>query len=92
MILCHTFLHVARVEKPTAMRELHAIARNSRIAVGFLHGSRFFDTRNVQKRETKSDTSGHCLVQIKAIQYSQVSILNSVVKYGYDFASFRMMH
>ena len=34
--LCHTFLHVARVKKPTAMRESHAIARDYRMAVGFL--------------------------------------------------------
>ena len=27
----------------------------------FSHGRRFFDSRNVQKRATKSDTSGHCL-------------------------------
>ena len=26
------------------------------------HGRRFFDSRNVQKRGTKSDTSGHCLL------------------------------
>ena len=35
--LCHTFLYVERVKKPTAMRESHArIARDSRMAVGFL--------------------------------------------------------
>ena len=28
----------------------------------FSHGRRFFDSRNVQKRATKSDTSGHCLL------------------------------
>ena len=37
--LCLTFLHVAQVKKPTAMRE----------------------SRVIQKRATKSDTSGHCL-------------------------------
>ena len=26
--LCHTFLHVAQVKKPTAMRELHATCKN----------------------------------------------------------------
>ena len=35
------FLHVARVKKPTVMRDSRA--------------------SNVQKRATKSDTSGHCL-------------------------------
>ena len=30
--LCHTFFHVARLLKPTAMRE----SRDSRMAVGFL--------------------------------------------------------
>ena len=66
--LCHTFLHVARVKKPTAMRESRAIlACDSSMAVGFLnsvrfsHGSRFFDLSNMPKRTTKSDTSGHCL-------------------------------
>ena len=29
--LCHTFLHVALVKKPTAMRESHVIARDSRM-------------------------------------------------------------
>ena len=46
------------------------IARESRIAVGFFtrfsHRRRFFDSRNVQNRATKSDTSGHCLVQTNA--------------------------
>ena len=30
--------------------------------VQFLHGCRFFDSHNEQKRATKSDTSGHCLI------------------------------
>ena len=30
--------------------------------VRFSYGSVLFDSRNVQKRATKSDTSGHCLV------------------------------
>ena len=38
------------------------IARDSRMAEGF------FDSRNVQKRATKVDTSGHCLVT--ALAYS----------------------
>ena len=33
-----------------------------RFCVWFSQGSRFFDSCNVQKRATKSDTSGHCLV------------------------------
>ena len=54
------FLHVARVKKPTAMRESRV--RPCENCVRFSHGSRFFDLRNVQKRATKSDTSGHCLL------------------------------
>ena len=30
--------------------------------VRFSHGRVLFDSRNVQKRATKSDTSGHCLL------------------------------
>ena len=37
------------------MRESHEFR------VQFSHGRVLFDPRNVQKRETKSDTSGHCL-------------------------------
>ena len=51
--LCHTFLHVARVTKPNL--------RPSENRVLFSHGRGFFDSRNVQKCATKSDTSGHCL-------------------------------
>ena len=32
------------------------------IGLLFSHRHRFFDSRNVQKRATKSDTSGHCLL------------------------------
>ena len=54
--LCHTFLHVARVKKHTAVRESH-VKR-----VQFSNVRVFSDSRNVQKRATKPDTSGHCLV------------------------------
>ena len=50
MICVTPFCHV-----PTAMRESRAIL------VRFSHGRRFFDSLNVQKRATKSNTSGHCL-------------------------------
>ena len=40
----------------------HIFARCTR----FSHGRRFFDSRNVQKRATKSDTSGHCLKRTNA--------------------------
>ena len=56
--LCHTFLHVVPRKKHTAMREQHAKR------VWFSHGSVFFDSCNVQKRATKSDTLAHCLWQI----------------------------
>ena len=51
--LCHTFLHVARV------RNTRPCENRTR----FSHGRVFSDSRNlnVQKRATKSDTSGHCL-------------------------------
>ena len=49
------FLHVVRVEKHTDMRETHAKL------VCFSHVRVFFYSCNVQKRATKSDTSGHCL-------------------------------
>ena len=39
----------------TAMLESHAFR------VRFSHGRMLFDSRNVQKRATKSDTSGHCV-------------------------------
>ena len=43
----------------------HIFARcASQKTVRFSHGRRFFDSRNVQKRATKSDTSGHCLLQV----------------------------
>ena len=68
--LCHPFLHVALVRKHTAMRELHAKHTAMRELhakhtvfkrVQFSYGSVFSDSCNVQKRATKSDTSGHCL-------------------------------
>ena len=68
--LCHTFLHIARVRKHTDMRELHAKHTDMRELhakrvqlkrVQFSHVRVFSDSRNVQKRATKSDTSGHCL-------------------------------
>ena len=72
--LCHTFLHVARVRKLTDMLELHASqkthghARISRVScnshfVQFSYVCVFSDSHNMQKRATKSDTSGHCLLQ-----------------------------
>ena len=64
--LCHTFLHVARVKKPTAMRD----------RVLFSHGLRFFDSHNVQKRATKSDTLGHCLMYI--VKICGLHVLKSV--------------
>ena len=51
----HTFLHVERVRKHTDMLELHVLR------VRFSYVCVFSDSRNVQKRATKSDTSGHCL-------------------------------
>ena len=45
---CHTFLHVARVRKHTDIRELHA--KHVQIS----HVRVFSDSRNVQKRATKS--------------------------------------
>ena len=40
----------------------HFFARcANRKRVRFLHGRVFFGSRNVQKRATKSDNSGHCL-------------------------------
>ena len=66
--LCHTFLYVARVKTHTDMRESHANACDSRMSVCVLKRVRFshvrvcFDSPNVQKRATKSDTSGHCLM------------------------------
>ena len=71
--LCQTFLLVALVKKPTAMQESRAsqktfcharIVRDSRMAVGF------FTCAKVQKRETKNDTSGHCLISSIIIQLS----------------------
>ena len=47
--LCHTFLHIVLVRKHT-------------FSVQFSHGRVFSDSHNVQKRLTKSDTSGHCLL------------------------------
>ena len=52
--LCHSCLHVARVKQ-------HA---------RFSHGRVLFDSRNVQKRATKSDTSGHCLCRSTAANAS----------------------
>ena len=37
------------------------MAEHSLFRVRFSLGSVSFDSRNAQKRETKSDTSGHCL-------------------------------
>ena len=64
--LCHTFLHIARVRKHTAMRKSRvrkhtAMLESHAFCVRFSHGPVFSDSRNVQKRATKSDTSGHCL-------------------------------
>ena len=59
--LCHTFCTLSYLKKSrsfenrTLMLELHAKG------VRFSHGRVFFDSHNVQKRATKSDTSGHCL-------------------------------
>ena len=36
--------------------------------VQFSHGRVFSDSRNVQKRATKSDISGHCLVLTSDVQ------------------------
>ena len=38
--------------------------------VQFSHVRVFSDSRNVQKRATKSDTSGHCLVETESCQTS----------------------
>ena len=68
--LCYTFLHVARVKKPAAMRE--SLAVGLRVS----HGRRFFDSRNMQKRAKKSYTSGHCLMQarwISALWFGQLA-------------------
>ena len=61
--------YVELVRKHTDMRELHVkphgharIARFSAKRVQFSHVSVFSDLHNVQKREIKSDTSGHCLI------------------------------
>ena len=57
--LCHTFVHVARVKQHTDMRESQAFR------VRFAHVRVFCDSRKVQKRATKSDTSGHCLASME---------------------------
>ena len=48
------------VQPSFRVRELHAKR------VQFSHVRVFSDSRNVQKRATKSDTSGHCLAGSKA--------------------------
>ena len=45
-MICHTFLHVARVQKHTDMRKSHAF--RVRFCVRFLHVRVFFYSRNVQ--------------------------------------------
>ena len=54
---CRTFLHVARVKKPTAMQESQikkpTAMRESQNPTRFSHGRRFFDSRNVQKSVTQ---------------------------------------
>ena len=68
--MCHTFLHVEQVKKPTAMQEssekLHGDARYRVLSS---NDSRFFDSRNVPKRATKSDTMGHCLTSSSVVVY-----------------------
>ena len=54
----HIFLHVVLVRKDTDIRELHAFR------VQFSNVRVFSDSRNVQKRAIKSDTSGHCLMMM----------------------------
>ena len=61
---------------PTAMRESHAI-------LAFSHGRRFFELRNVQKRATKSDTSGHCLLVLKSNNFSEDSNSFGVLEPGW---------
>ena len=58
---CHTLLHVAQVRQHTNMRELHVKCMQ------FSHIRVFSDSRNVQKRATKSDTWGHCLVVLHVL-------------------------
>ena len=71
MICVTLFLHVARVRKRTDMRESHAFrvrfsfshvrVFSDSFRVQFSHVRVFSDSRNMQKRATKSHTSGHCL-------------------------------
>ena len=61
MICVKLFLHDARVRKHTDMRVLHAKRAQ------FSHVRMFSGSRNVQKRATKSYTSGHCLLSSLSI-------------------------
>ena len=51
------------------------------VTMHFSHGSRYFDSGNVQKRATKSDTSGHCLFLtfLGALGASRASYSESIV-------------
>ena len=53
--LCHTFCTLRESKNQKILWPCENRAR-------FSHGHRFFDSRNVQKRATKSDTSAHCLL------------------------------
>ena len=67
-------LHAFHVRE---LRELHAFH------VRFSHVRVFSDLRNVQKRATKSDTSGHCLLVLKSNNFSEDSNSFGVLEPGW---------